>query len=386
MSIKSPYKLDNSYYLKIKEFTSLILDKTEHDLKDILFDYKYYLKNTNTKIYIENDNYEEYLLESLLLGVMWKNYINIAISLDPFYQNILSKLSKIRNNSVITDNLKIEIDEIRGLLLTKHIHGNEKDLETKNLNLENLNLLLNCLEAIGDYQESLKHLYNWRDFLKTKSKNEISIYLSIILEFTELFKINSENYLAKYTSNVGNYVENNLSYHINKEDIIFSTRNELEYHLNMFASEIMNRVFKKEFHKKEDYALALPKCMKDINENNCKAINDDIGLKCISCNKNCNIGLIAEEGINSNNFKTYIIEHNSTMFKNTIKESRKKIAILGVSCVNNLIEGGWKLSFLEIPSQCVCLDYVGCESHWNCNDISTNFNYKELYKILKIGN
>lgn len=54
-----------------------------------------------------------------------------------------------------------------------------------------------------------------------------------------------------YTSNVENFKESYLEYHLNNEDIIFCGRSELEYHINLFGAEIMNKIFQKSFKNRK---------------------------------------------------------------------------------------------------------------------------------------
>ncbi|MDR2967526.1 MAG: DUF116 domain-containing protein [Methanobacteriaceae archaeon] len=119
----------------------------------------------------------------------------------------------------------------------------------------------------------------------------------------------------------------------------------------------------------------------------CMATSSYLGEKCICCNEECNIGkvykIIKEEHGNCN-INIYISAHNSSILSNITKEDEEELAIVAVACINNLIEGGWKISSTGIPAQCVILDYVGCRKHWDEEGFSTNFNLNELNRILTI--
>ncbi|MDR1722043.1 MAG: DUF116 domain-containing protein, partial [Methanobrevibacter sp.] len=84
----------------------------------------------------------------------------------------------------------------------------------------------------------------------------------------------------------------------------------------------------------------------------------------------------------ASNCSVYVVPHASTLLSNLRDIDKKELAIVGVACVNNLIEGGWKISSYEIPPQCVILDYVGCKNHWADEAIETEFNLEKLLEII----
>ena len=459
-------KNQDDYYPKIRKFTSDILNESKITITHVINDFQKFLcENPPENLYINEDftkkyNYEEHVFELLFIGVMWKNYINVAINLDPYYQNILAKLVDIRNKKdkiILEDNenldLKEKIDKIRGPLATKHLlnedvkkcinkdYGNDNNYNNEylilndnknrnNFNIKNYILLLNYLKATGDYEESLKHLLIWKEFFQ-KNHAKLATYFKNILSFTNSFEKIANDELYGYIPNVDNFRENQLENHRNNEDIVLCARNSLEYYLNMFGAEIMNRVFRYKFLKRDKIIIILPNCMqlqnnfnkslenkfnlkianetkynhdeksyRNINNNEninnspnhvnnlnhqCKASQDHLGLKCIYCNEECNIGKInklVKEKHSSYNINVYISAHTSSILSNITKEDEEKLAIVGVACINNLIEGGWKISSSGIPAQCVILDYVGCLKHWDDGGFSTNFNISELNRIL----
>ncbi|MDR2967525.1 MAG: DUF116 domain-containing protein [Methanobacteriaceae archaeon] len=322
------------YYSKIRKFTDNVLNESKIAIGDIVYDFQKYLcENPPQNVYLNEDfkkkyNYEEHVFELLFLGLMWKNYIEVAINLDSDYQEILAKLVDLRNEKnivILEDNgnthIKEKIDEIRGLLAYKHLLNNDiknilnfennykanqnlilnknkininnfnkdknhiNDLNKNKINIINLNknkdhindlnknkiniinfdmknynLLLNYLKATGDWEESLKHLLIWKEFFQ-KHGIKLDICLKKILSFANWFEKVANDELYNYTVNVDKFRENQLENHINNEDIIFCARNKIEYYLNMFGAEVMNRVFRYKFEKRDKIAIFLPKCM-----------------------------------------------------------------------------------------------------------------------------
>ncbi len=430
------------YYQKIEEFTEIVLSKSKMFIEDIILDYKEFLtKNPVENVYIDSF-FEEYILELLYFGVLWKLYIKNALNLDPFYQKILAKLSNLRNKKeLIGSSYKVQIDEIRGILATKLLfnnngnkntnntnnngnnnmnntdnnkdnnadnNGNNKDInevdvsesiENNEINLINLkiDLLLKYLEATGDYKESLKHLNIWKEFFLNKDENTLKSYFKSIMSFVSFFEDYAKKELHIYTSNVETFKESYLEYHLNNEDIIFCGRSELEYHINLFGAEVMNKIFQKSFKARKKRVLLLPTCMRIPKTHKCNAVNDKLGLRCTSCNNNCNIGEITKNLNGNYNYKdnnhedynyedndcndeipVYIVSHSSSILSNLTNDDKTNVSIIGIACINNLIEGGWKISSHGIPPQCVILDYVGCKKHWTPKNIQTTINFNKL--------
>ncbi len=322
-----PYSLNNDYYAKVKEFGDEFLDFTKS------FDFK-------------ND---EESLEALCIGVYWYLYGTTALDLNSNIHQALANLSEYRR-AFPED--KLFIDELRGKLLTKFLFKPYQKNNEK-LTRENLDLLVNFLEATGDYVDQISHFRNFDHNLDD------------CLELTRWFCKNSGKYLGEYTSNLNNYLENNGSNHIMEEDVIFYHGHELEYHLNMLGAEIMNRIFKGDFDKRPRKAIVLPGCM-NSNSKKCKARKDRLGHVCTFCNPKCNVYKIAKQ---YPDLEVYIVSHESTAFKGAKKEDAEELGIIGVTCVLNLISGGWKSSNLSIPPQCVLLEHVACKSHWLDEDI-----------------
>lgn len=253
------------------------------------------------------------------------------------------------------------IDELRGKLLTKFLFMPYRENHEK-LTEENLEMLINFLEATGDYMDQIPHFRNFTHNLDD------------CFTLTKWFCKNSQKYLGEYTSNLEKYLEKNGSSHMMEEDVIFYHGHELEYHLNMLGAEIMNRIFKEEYDKRPRKAIILPGCM-NSNSRNCKAKEDRLGHVCTFCNPKCNVFKIAKQ---YPDVETYIVSHESTAFKGARKEDTEELGILGITCVLNLISGGWKSANLSIPPQCVLLEHVACKSHWLDEDIYGEIDMDEL--------
>ena len=96
-------KNQEDYYLRVRKLTTYIINESKIAMGNVISDYQRFLfENPPQNLYINEDfkknyNYEEHVFELLLIGIMWNNYIDIAINLDPSYQNIIAKLVDLRN-------------------------------------------------------------------------------------------------------------------------------------------------------------------------------------------------------------------------------------------------------------------------------------------------
>lgn len=331
-----PYTLKKDYYTNVKSFGDKFLQYSQ----------KFNFKS------------DEECLEALCIGVYWYLYGTTALDLNSNIHQALANLAEYR---VAYPEDKPFIDELRGKLLTKFLFKPYKKNEEK-LTKENLELLIKFLEATGDYIDQIPHLRNF------------SHKLDDCITLTKWFCKNSKNYLGEYTSNLEKYLENNHTNHMMEEDVIFYHGHELEYHLNMLGAEIMNRMYIHDYQKRPRKAIILPGCM-NSNSKRCKAKENRLGHVCTFCNPKCNVFKISKE---FKDHEVYIISHESTAFKGARKEDQEELGIIGITCVLNLISGGWKSKNLSIPPQCVLLEHVACKSHWLNEDIYGEIDMDEL--------
>lgn len=338
-----PYLLDSQYYSNVKAFGD---------------DYLEYCKKFSFKS-------DEESLVALCIGVYWYLYGSTALDLNSNIHQALANLTEYRRTFPED---KPFIDELRGKLLTKFLFKPfEKNHEI--LTKENLELLINFLEATGDYMDQIPHL---KDF-----NNDLDDCLAL----TKWFCQNSSKYLGEYTSDLERYLNENRTSHLMEEDVIFYHGHELEYHLNMLGAEIMNRIFRQEFEKRKRKAIILPGCM-NANTKRCKAKKTRLGQICTFCNPKCNIYKITRQFPNQ---EVYIVSHESDAFRQAQKEDVEDLGIIGITCVLNLISGGWKSCNISIPPQCVLLEHVACKNHWLDEDIYGKIDCRELKSKIQDG-
>lgn len=372
----SPYSLNvdksNDYYKDVEYLTDVVLGEFEKINTTLLPALMLHYSEIDSK----PRNFEEYVFEFLMIGVYWGVYGSRAVNLDEKHQQILKNLVCLRNENGFHKEI---IDTIRGSLMTQYLWPQKATPYNLEFNLENFDKLLKYLEATGDFEHEILRLNFWKQFFSNMKPSESSKHLKQACEFADYFEVRSKEVLGKYSKNVAKFLEEKLIEHLWKEDLIFCSKMEVEYHLSMVGAEIMNRTLKKDFNGRPRKALILPGCMR--TNTHCRATDTNLGLKCVKCSKTCKVSELTVMG-EEQGFEVYMVTHESSAFSKSTPKDRNELGIVGVACVSNLISGGWKSQGLGIPAQCVLLNKATCKNHWNGEDVPTSINIHQLMNIL----
>jgi len=166
-----------------------------------------------------------------------------------------------------------------------------------------------------------------------------------------------------------------------QENVIFCTRREVEYLMNVVGAEIMNRAMAEEFAGTQRKYALLPACMRQKPEQ-CQAKQLSLDMVCTGCDTQCNIYKFREVG-RREGFAIRIIPHSSD-FSRWLQSwaAGRDIGVIGVACPLHLIAGGLELRKLNIDAQCVFLDYCGCKTHWSEEGVMTDMNVNQLLNIV----
>ncbi|NMM64931.1 DUF116 domain-containing protein [Clostridium sp. P21] len=365
------------YYKEISLISDKVVEKIKSSHSLIINNFVSFIKRSGIE---ECRSNEEYILEFLTIGVLLLVYEDRAKKLKLIPQKALSYLSRVRNNTKI---LKPGFNKLKGILSTMFLDKNQIDsISFEKVYFSDFINLLRWMEASGDFKFSLERLVNWYKFLKSESKEYKNEVISKAISAAKWFKIEGSKSLSKYTWGVNNFLVKNHPGYRFREDVLFCGRKEIEYHLNMVGAEILNKVFRKDFIKTKSKMVLVPSCMRFHNDANCKVKKTDKGYFCASCSEACKVNKLSKIG-GKHNFKVYMIPHESEAFSKG-KILKREIGVVGVACVLNLLEGGWRAKSLNFIPQCVILDYCGCKNHWHKEEIKTDINMGELKRVLQI--
>ncbi len=366
------------YYINVEIFTNEVISEMDNLTEDIVNAYTAYsIKKQNSII----SSKEEYSFELLVLGTLWKIYSGDAFGLNAVPRQLLTGLAKLREQG---GRLKPGIDFIRGIMATIFLSPDLYDnMFILAPTLEQMEKLLNWLDATGEFHREVKRLRKWQEYLKTLDGKVASDIIATTITLAAWFDIRSEEVLGKYTSNVDRYLNEFRTERYWHEDVIFCGRRRVEYHMNMVGAEIMNRAYRNAFIQTSQKLVMLPACMRLLPADKCKAIENGGNFKCVGCTEQCSVNKLTKLGIEKG-FITSMISHESSISASKTDKSllNSDTGIVGIACVLNLISGGWMLNDMGIAAQCVLLDYCGCRNHWNKEGIPTEINFSRLKKIL----
>lgn len=318
-------------------------------------------------------------LEMLSLGVLWTVYSGDALATNDSTSDLLQKLFELREKN---RHLKPIVDTFRGICLTAMMSPDLYDhMGIASPERANLTKLLDWLEATGEFSQEVKRLRHWERYLESLTDSKARNLLESILSTGLWFEQDSIEDLGVYTENVERYLNELRPKRYWKEDVIFCGRRRVEYHLNMVGGEWLNAAYRKAFSEKSQHLVLIPTCMRRLSEEDCRAELVGDWLVCQKCYRHCQVAQISRLEEQAD-FKLYMVPHSSSLKNSPLDIDPEHLGILGVSCVLNLISGGWMLADMNIPAQCVFLDYCGCKNHWHHEGIPTMLSEKRLLELL----
>ncbi len=367
------------YYKEILSFADKVLAEALEVLQEVIDSYLSYL---DTEKLTKSISKEEAILELLILGVLWRVYGGDSQHLDTLPESVMIKLSDLRKNN---EALKPGINVIKGVLSTLFLSPDLYDhLKIEEPGKEKLDKLLCWLSATGEFEQEVKRLRIWQRFFEQLTNNQIYNIISEAISLALWFEESSEALIGEYTGNVERFLNEFRPKHYWREDVIFCGRRRVEYHLNMVGAEIMNRAFRKAFTSTSKKLLLLPTCMRIGGSVSCAAVNNGRWFKCRKCIENCQVCQLSKQG-EAQGFDVLMVAHGSSISSSSNDDVLfdSDTGVIGVSCVLNLISGGWMLKEMGIPAQCVLLDYCGCKTHWHEEGIPTQIDINKLKCILK---
>ena len=366
------------FYKDVAEVTDEIFFESSSLFADYIESYRQFIgENCIEKLRSKN----EYLLELIMLGVLWRSNEVYVKKTPVIVAKALSWLYSIRKRN---STLKPMVDKIRGFLISPLLFNQSKK-QLKH-NIEEFNRLLTWLDATGEYSEEVKRMKTWLQFAWSMKSIDFSCFIDKIYDFSVLFEERCAKSLSSYTSNVDRFVSKAKVGYKGREDYALAIRKEVEYHLNMVGAEMLNRELKDTFVKAKQKIVLLPTCMRLDSDKACVALDNGFERKCVGCSSNCNVGKVFKSLL-PHRVDVYLIPHSSD-FKKFLQrwKDNEDMALVGVACVLNLLMGGYEMIELNIASQCIFLDHCGCKKHWDDKGIATSINIEQLHKILDISN
>ncbi|MGM0369357.1 MAG: DUF116 domain-containing protein [Bacillota bacterium] len=368
------------YYEQVNQFSKQVKMKIEQESAPIITDFMEFIERQEIE---ELRTRDEYLFEFLALGVLANIYLNDALKTAKSSYLILQKLVKLRNKY---SKLKPVIDFWRGILSTILLYSDKRESYNHEfVNKDDLKQLIKWLAATGEHKEIVHRFKIWEQYFKTKFSIKLSSDLKVALNLANWFEEQAKEELGAHTKNVERFLEEDARDHLWSDDLLLCAKPELEYHLNMVGAEIMNQALRDDFLATEKKIVLAPVCMRNKTAQECQAQQEEVGLRCTYCDRDCNINLISSLG-SRGEFEVVLINHSSD-FSKYLKQWAKQseVGLIGITCVLNLLAAGYELQKLNISGQCIVLDYSGCKQHWSPKGVVTEINLDKLLQTIRLN-
>ncbi len=395
-SLRAGQKCSCPFYQDRAIFTDEVVTQGEQRVGRLVDDYLAFLRETGEATARTRP---EYLLELLVMGVLWRAYGQDALALRGTAARLLGGLSDLRERS---SRLKKPADFARGLFAfqLRPLHSlRSSRADPRSLSsADQLERLLRWMRAAGRLKQETRRLEFWHAFLARMPQERVRRKLSVISAYAAWFEERSLEALGSYTPNVESFLANTHPGYRWREDFILCGRNRVEYHLNMVGTEILNRALHADFLRAAKKVVLVPPCMraradrsgsKDDGEpeSRCKAVSTPFGARCMACTPGCRVHQLTRLG-EKYGFAVFTLPDDLRVFSGASipEEGRAQTGIVGISCVLTNIQGGWDVRDLGVPAQGLLLDYCGCSYHWHKDGIATDVDVHQLLEVMGIVN
>ena len=243
--------------------------------------------------------------------------------------------------------------------------------------------LIEWLQATGEFDQEWRRMDNWRSYWSTLPLEQAATWASVAVELFDWFTGAAGEALGEYTAGVMHFLENTYAMRFWREDQIFCGRLPVEYHMGMVAAEVMNEGLRQDFHSRPRKVLLVPGCLRGVRAQTCKAVENGLDMTCMNCEPDCAIGRITRR-MRTEGIEVYVIPHSSGFSRWLERwESDPKVGVAAVACMMNILAGGYEMRARGIASQCVPLDFPGCEKHWRDEPVATGVNEDRLVQIVR---
>ncbi len=237
------------------------------------------------------------------------------------------------------------------------------------------------MQASGEFGQEAARLAQWRGYLKTLPGSQARARVAAAMELFAWFEREALVALGRYSVGVERFLAGEYARRGIREDQLFCGRGRVEYHLAMVAAELMNQGLRGQFEATGRRAVLLPTCMRGAKAAACKAKVVGVDMTCTGCDQECAVNRItrrmARRGV-----PVYLVPHASSFSKWLERWEREHdVGVVAVACLMNILAGGYEMRARGIASQCVVLDYPGCEGHWRAEGIATGVDEERLVRI-----
>jgi hypothetical protein len=317
----------------------------------------------------------EYLVEALVLGVLWRARGRDATARGP-RADLVELLVRERRASGPRRR-----DGSSARLLSLGVPFRPAEVAPT---LADIRRLLEWLLASGEYDDEVGRLAGWEHFLGAE-QGSADERLRSIVAFACKFEVASERALGSYTAGVDRFVEHELPGREAREDTVQCSRPRTEYHLNMVGAELLNRAWRAAFLGCRRHVVVLPGCARRHDQPNCRALRSDTELRCRHCTVGCSVSAATRVAMRAGGEAVAVVHGaDFSRFLRSPALAGGDVGMVGVACVPGLVGAGWRARASGLPAQCVLLESSGC-GHWRQVPAPTALDLGELDRVLERG-
>ena len=318
-------------------------------------------------------SHEEYVLEALMVGVLWRARGHEATVEVPKRGDWVELLASERRAGC---GRRRDGSSAALLVLDAPFTPGRSDPT-----VADFTRLAEWLLASGEYDDELGRLAGWQAFFAAHPK-WAGVLLRAQVALAIQFEAASERALGLFTARVDRFLRHTLALRAPREDTVQCSRRRVEYHFNMVGAEILNRAWREDFLACERHVVVLPGCARSRRDAECTARRSNTELRCTGCNEDCTVSdatAVADRA----GAEALVVLHGSDFgrFLRSPALAGGNVGIVGVACVPGLVGAGWRARAQGLPAQCVLLESSGC-AHWRTAAVPTSLDLGELARIL----
>ncbi len=365
------------FYEEVAHFSDRLLAVIDFRAGDVIDAYATYVQNQKRET---PRSHGEYAIEFLMLGLVLRRYSAAAENTPGWIARLAHGLFRFRR---VSRRIKPAADFLRAAIARIFLVPKIGDKTPSGWQpLAGLPRLINWLQATGEFEQETPRLQNWRSYLDTLPQVEAERLVETAADLFEWFRGEAARAWAPCTGGVPRFLAGEHRRRGWREDQIFCAKEPVEYHLNMVAAEIMNRGLRDDFVRTRRRVVLVPGCMRGARASKCKARVKDTDIRCAACDPTCDINHITRR-MRAQGVDVFIVPH-STGFSRWLERWQREpdCGVTAVACLLNIVPGGLEMRARGIASQCVVLDYPGCQKHWHREGIATALNENLLVRIV----
>ena len=372
------------FYTEVALFSQRIVAEIERRASAALDGYSRYARSVLSEAPRSRG---EHALELLTVGMTLRLYGDAATNTPEWVINAGRELFALRRRSrgmkPLADFLRAGIFQLFLRRTSKERSATGAPLDRNGAN-EYLRLarLIEWLQSTGEFEQEWKRIDNWRCYWRGLAAEDAKSQVARCVDLFDWFTREAAEVLSKYTAGVIPFLEKSYAKRFWREDQLFCGRLPVEYHLGMVAAEVMNEGLRDGFDSRTRKVVLVPACMRGARAGTCKAVTRGLDITCAGCDPDCAVNRITRR-MRREGITVYMVPHSSG-FSRWLERWEKDptVGVAAVACMMNILAGGYEMRARGIASQCVPLDFPGCEKHWQNQPVATSINEDRLVQIV----